>query len=442
MNRKDNYHPQKFYYFIIFFSILIFTGFHCSSGGMNENRYGIKKIVLADTRAHIQPEFNKMGTEYLIAPVAPGADELIISSVSLYGKGIVTVDGREMAGDSPVVLDNLTYGINTRKLYVVYPGEKSREYTLDIYRALPINKPAKDTDGKVRFKNNNDGTITDTETSLIWMQDPSQIEMMSWYEAFEYIEKMNSDAQYGHTDWRLPSIKEYRTLLNHNVVPESEWLNKAGFIDIQGMYWSSTTYAVESDEAWNAWFAHSHAPNCSGKNKNIYIWPVCSQGIVPETGAHLLEEYTFHPMEDGKMTPGIEWPGPRFCDNGDGTMTDNMTGLMWLKNAGISGLKNYDDTVAFIISLNTPGNNDNCGYNDWRIPDLTEMETLINFGTNNIAVWLENCDPGFENVRNFYWTSTPFYTDSSRASVWFISLQAGITAEFGLDTPVSVWPVR
>ena len=38
--------------------------------------------------------------------------------------------------------------------------------------------------------------------------------------------------------------------------------------------------------------------------------------------------------DDGLLRAGIEWPAPRFTDNGDGTVTDSLTGLMWLKDGG------------------------------------------------------------------------------------------------------------
>ena len=37
--------------------------------------------------------------------------------------------------------------------------------------------------------------------------------------------------------------------------------------------------------------------------------------------------------QDGDFQAGVEWPVPRFTDNADGTVTDNLTGLIWLKNA-------------------------------------------------------------------------------------------------------------
>ena len=37
--------------------------------------------------------------------------------------------------------------------------------------------------------------------------------------------------------------------------------------------------------------------------------------------------------DDGDLEKGVAWPNPRFTDNGNGTVTDNLTGLIWLKNA-------------------------------------------------------------------------------------------------------------
>ena len=41
--------------------------------------------------------------------------------------------------------------------------------------------------------------------------------------------------------------------------------------------------------------------------------------------------------QDGDIQAGVAWPNPRFTDNGDGTVTDNLTGLMWTQNANPAG---------------------------------------------------------------------------------------------------------
>jgi len=42
--------------------------------------------------------------------------------------------------------------------------------------------------------------------------------------------------------------------------------------------------------------------------------------------------------QDGEIQTGVAWPNPRSTDNGDGTMTDNLTGLVWAKDANFSGV--------------------------------------------------------------------------------------------------------
>jgi len=48
----------------------------------------------------------------------------------------------------------------------------------------------------------------------------------------------------------------------------------------------------------------------------------------------------YEPGDDGDLKKGVVWPNPRFTDNEDGTVTDNLTGLIWLKNANCFGAKN------------------------------------------------------------------------------------------------------
>jgi hypothetical protein len=175
---------------------------------------------------------------------------------------------------------------------------------------------------------------------------------MSWHKAFEYIKTMNQSALYGRTDWRLPNIRELQSLVNHNAPNAAEWLTESGFRNVRTICWTSNTYAVDPDFAWCVWFHHSHAPNAPRKTRNYYLWPVSSRGIIPETGAYEIEGYECLPTEDGNTPVGIGWPEPRFLDHKNGTITDNMTGLMWMKNGDISGLINYADALDFLKELN------------------------------------------------------------------------------------------
>ena len=66
-----------------------------------------------------------------------------------------------------------------------------------------------------RFRDNQNETITDTLTGLMWQESyayPETGNYLSWYEANEYIEKLNADKLGGHSDWRLPSRLEIQSL--------------------------------------------------------------------------------------------------------------------------------------------------------------------------------------------------------------------------------------
>jgi hypothetical protein len=68
---------------------------------------------------------------------------------------------------------------------------------------------------------------------------------------------------------------------------------------------------------------------------------------------------------DGHLQKGVAWPNPRFIDNGDGTVTDNLTGLMWAKNPGVNGTMNWNAAIYYANNLSL--GNEGCGtnYTDW-----------------------------------------------------------------------------
>src|SRR4029077_7087490 len=80
---------------------------------------------------------------------------------------------------------------------------------------------------------------------------------------------------------------------------------------------------------------------------------------------------------------------PRFTDNANGTITDNLTGLIWLKNANCTGgYTNWQGALTFVAEINSGINNcgdtSNGGYNqtDWRLPNIRELFSLVDFAFN------------------------------------------------------------
>lgn len=83
------------------------------------------------------------------------------------------------------------------------------------------------------------------------------------------------------------------------------------------------------------------------------------------------------------------YPGniPSYTDNGDGTVTDNVTGLMWSKSPDLNGdgIINYDDKISLEESEQFIKEFTLAGYTDWRIPTIKELYSLIDFSGIDIS---------------------------------------------------------
>jgi hypothetical protein len=92
--------------------------------------------------------------------------------------------------------------------------------------------------------------------------------------------------------------------------------------------------------------------------------------------------------DDGDLEKGVPWPSPRFTDNEDGTITDNLTGLIWLKNANCQGTKTWADALSFANNLadSQCGLTDGSVVGDWRLPNIRELHSLIDFGRSEPAL--------------------------------------------------------
>jgi hypothetical protein len=136
--------------------------------------------------------------------------------------------------------------------------------------------------------------------------------------------------------------------------------------------------------------------------------------------------------------------GTRFTDNGDGTVTDNLTALIWLKNAnctdtvggipgpGVSPL-NWDNALIWsnYLASSYCGLSDGSKPRDWRLPNINELHSL---GPN----W----PPGtpFTGVQYWYWSSS---TDpGSAGAAWGVAMSDGLLGDGNKTFNLYVWPVR
>lgn len=353
-----------------------------------------------------------------------------------------------------------------------------------------------------RFVANVGGTITDMLTGLMWPSDAGTPTVgtctggaMTWEQAFAYIACLNSMNYLGHNDWRLPNINELDSLSNAGATGQTNysldgaaWLTSQGFSNVivpgdvvtgphRRLYISSTTFAAAPYLRWSSsiglntlWALYNTDYDIlpvragqSGNPDNTFpanIW---------KTG----QTTSYFAGDDGQMQRGVSWPVPRFGDNGDGTITDNLTGLTWLQDANCmaTNYKGFDQDASldffgnpiaselgdgavtwqhaldFIAGINT-GTYSKCGAGQtgWRLPNVKEIRSLIDYSNYNPA--LPTGHP-FINVQigpDFYtWyahsTSVPDYGLCS----WAFYLTTGYLDEVtcGKNNPFfHVWPVR
>jgi len=151
--------------------------------------------------------------------------------------------------------------------------------------------------------------------------------------------------------------------------------------------------------------------------------------------------------DDGDYEKGVAWPNPRFTDNGDQTVTDNLTGLMWTKDANLFGTQaNWLGAIWLCETLELGANGCNT-YTDWRLPNSNELASLVDKEYYNPAVpntagtgqWSEG-DP-FTGVQSYgYWSSTTLAANTSYA--WIVYVNNGFVFDNDKSSSYYVWPVR
>jgi hypothetical protein len=140
---------------------------------------------------------------------------------------------------------------------------------------------------------------------------------------------------------------------------------------------------------------------------------------------------------------------PRFKNKGNGTITDQLTGLIWLANAHCTQAKrNWTTAIADVAQLNSTGemNGHSCGdrsqkgahQTDWRLPNIKELQSLIDFGRSNPALAYQH---PFSNLQaKHYWSSTTYAKNTN--SAWSVNLMTGHININNKNRVAFIWAVR
>lgn len=240
------------------------------------------------------------------------------------------------------------------------------------------------------FINHGNGTLTDTVTGLMWQRmDGGE---MTFEQALQYCDTLTLG---GYTDWRLPSAFEGFSILNHQRTNPA--LDVAQFASSTAEYWWSAT--IQYNDTRRVWVT-----NAGGGVGNHLKTETLSAGGTKRYHARAVRS----PIPAQMLSV-------RFIDNGNGTVTDQLSNLIWQKVPS-TGSFTWEQALTFAENLSLSG------ANDWRVPNIKELQSLNDFSTSNPSV-----NPalfGALGVKK-YWSSTTLPNQTTRA--WFWDTQFGIT---------------
>lgn len=163
-------------------------------------------------------------------------------------------------------------------------------------------------------------------------------------------------------------------------------------------------------------------------------------GAVPKTGQTISQG----DRDDGELEAGVAWPVPRFTVVGQSTVKDNLTCLIWDINANRFGDQTWDNAL-IACNTSTVG-----GHNDWRLPNLFELESLRHMGAFDPAVpdtlgtgKSSQGDPfSGLNLFNGYWSSTRAEAGGTSLFAWDVVFTGGYVDVTDMDDLDTVWCVR
>ncbi len=257
------------------------------------------------------------------------------------------------------------------------------------------------------------GIIRDNVTGLEWVQDGNLMATrnpsfdndgtagdgrVTWQHALDYVALLNAGGYLGHSDWRLPTVKELSLLVDRSRFIPAPTIDPV-FSAVASSYWSSTAGVEDTSTAARVAFGTGQVYG-DRKTSCYYV----------------------------RAVRGTPLPANNFINNNDGTITDTSTGLMW-QQATAAGTYTWQQALAYCEDL------DLAGYTDWRLPDSNELQSIVDYRRFDPAM-----NPVFSAVAGYYWSSTTYAYSTFNA--WPVDFYYGSVLSYSKSNKVNVRAVR
>ncbi len=340
-----------------------------------------------------------------------GALIVIISSACKKDNDIIDNGGNEnlpeISGYPAVETNQTTYYNNTTVMNTPSVGE------------LFYGQDAQYSGNVVSYTDNGDGTITDNITGLMWSQscDHNGDGIVNYSDKMSQSEAVANSSSYnvgGYTDWRLPNIKEqYSLILFSGVDPSGyEGTSTDGLVPFLSDVFEFGYGDTDAGERIiDAQFATTsiYVSTTMGGDETMFGVNLADGRIKGyPTGAmpgQSVDKQYYVLYVRGNAEYGIN----DFADNGDGTVSDNATGLMWNQDDSGEGMLWSD-------ALDYAEGSELAGHNDWRLPNAKELQSIVDYSrspsTSNSAAIdpILNCteiiNEAGQSDYGSYWSST------------------------------------
>ncbi len=285
---------------------------------------------------------------------------------------------------------------------ITYPSERSSFYGQDSqYLTCPPS-----------YKDNKDGTVTDLSTGLMWSKGVDK-KKVSLVESTMLASKLKLG---GYSDWRVPSIKELYSLIDFRGYTGSGGQDKS-FVPSDFIPFINTDFFdfkcgdIESGERYidAQWLSNTKYVSTTMNGAETLFGVNFADGRIKGYGYKQKSRRRREKKFFVRFVRGNYYGHNDFVDNGDGTITDRSTGLMWMKSDSGQGM-NWQEALFFAENLHYEN------YDDWRLPNAKELQHIVDYSRSPDTTGSPAIDPVFESTQiineagkkdyPYYWSST------------------------------------